>query len=181
MDQMHSDLIDMLSDAPAPMARLYRHWQSLRTTADIPSRAVLDPLDISYCLGNLLLTEVETDPLRFRYRLVGTNLVDLYGEEATGRYVHQMFSRNVRREAIAAYSGVVAERRPAYAARRFRILFRELGYHRLMLPFADGEDRVGQVLVAIYPLSPDLRKAGQWRPLVEDLASWEEVAAESAA
>jgi len=46
----------------------------------------MDPVDIRRLLPWIWLTEVQRDPLRFKYRLVGTVHVEAFGEDATGQW-----------------------------------------------------------------------------------------------
>jgi hypothetical protein len=52
----------------------------------MPSRRDIDPLDLKELLGWLLLIDVECSPLRFRFRLIGTEIVGIRGMDLTGRY-----------------------------------------------------------------------------------------------
>ena len=53
----------------------------------MPLRADLDPADLRDLLSSLIIVEVEHQPTRFRYRLVGTRVVDFNKMEFTGRYL----------------------------------------------------------------------------------------------
>ena len=111
----------------------------------LPRRADLDPVDIAYCLGNVALVEI--GPLfRPRYRLVGTKLAELLGEDPTGRYLDEMYSPAIRSEALGAYRRTVETGTPDYTERVFNLLFLKFGYYRLLLPFSwrsEGSGRSG--------------------------------------
>jgi hypothetical protein len=141
---------------------LLQHWYNLKGDKPLPRRADLDPTDIAYCLGHVALIEIEP-PFRPRYRLVGTRLVDLLGEDPTGRYVDEMYSPAIRREALDAYRRTIETGEPDYAERVFNLLFLKFGYYRLMLPFAwHSEGRADLVLVAFYPTDRAIRRAVDW-------------------
>lgn len=52
-----------------------------------PGKDFLDPLRLRFLLGSLSLLEVEKEPLRFRYRLVGTDVVQRLDTELTGKWL----------------------------------------------------------------------------------------------
>jgi len=73
-------------------AELFRYWRSL-WPADglLPGRQHVDPLAIPRLLPWLRLYEVHRDPLRFKYRLVGTECVRMLGRDPTGRWFDETF------------------------------------------------------------------------------------------
>ena len=52
------------------------------------SRADIDPVDIRYAIGNVILIDViDGEPLQFRIRLHGTNLAERVRFDLTGGFV----------------------------------------------------------------------------------------------
>jgi hypothetical protein len=79
---------DIESIKSARVHRLHSYWRSRGAAAGgLPTRAQVDPVDLRSLLPNLFIVEVETDPPRFRYRLVGTAVVEYNQLEFTGRYL----------------------------------------------------------------------------------------------
>ncbi|WP_268914401.1 PAS domain-containing protein [Arenibaculum pallidiluteum] len=62
-----------------------RYWNRIRGDMAVPRRASLDPLDIPELLSFTILVDVLSDPLDFRYRLVGTEMEFLSSVRLTGR------------------------------------------------------------------------------------------------
>ncbi len=144
------------------LRRLLQHWDDLRGDQRLPRRADLDPTDIAYCLGNIALVEIEP-PFRPRYRLVGTRLADLLGEDPTGRYVDEMYSPGTRADALAAYRRTIETGEPDYSERIFNLLFLKFGYYRLLLPFAwRSEGQADLVVAAFFPTDRSFRRAIDW-------------------
>jgi hypothetical protein len=52
------------------LRRLYDYWNGKRAGREFPSRADLDPLELRWIVGNLLLLDVQRDPPRFRFRVM---------------------------------------------------------------------------------------------------------------
>ena len=79
-------------DAPLPqcdakVAQLHRYWRSIRPTGLLmPGRQHFDPADVPSLLPTVRLYDVHRDPWRFRYRLVGTELVRILGRDPTGSW-----------------------------------------------------------------------------------------------
>ena len=87
---------DMVSPTPfllpedaAPKIRaLYAYWQAIHPEPDrLPGRQHLDPLDIPELLANIWMADVQREPLRFRFRLVGTEIVKFTGRDSPGRWL----------------------------------------------------------------------------------------------
>lgn len=58
-----------------------------RGTRRFPSRADIDPLDFAYAIGWINLLDVSFNPVRFRFRLHGTELRSKNQIDMTGRYL----------------------------------------------------------------------------------------------
>ncbi len=73
---------------------LYEYWASLGPGGGkLPGRRDFDPLAVPHLLPNVMLLDVVGQPPRFRYRLVGTRMVDALGSDLTGRWLDEAHSR----------------------------------------------------------------------------------------
>jgi hypothetical protein len=78
----------------AKIAVLHRYWCDIRPIgAPIPGRQHLDPADIPALLPTIRLYDVHRDPWRFKYRLVGTGLVRMFGRDPTGSWFDDGFAQ----------------------------------------------------------------------------------------
>lgn len=77
------------SRVDSPRIQRFRdYWNARRAGPDaVPLRADFDPSHLRELLPNIVIMEVERDPLRFRYRLVGTRVAEFNGLDFTGRYL----------------------------------------------------------------------------------------------
>lgn len=66
------------------------YWIKIRGTRAMPSRADLDPLDIRQILPHVVLLDVASDPLDFRYRLIGTKIVSQLNNDHTGKWMSEI-------------------------------------------------------------------------------------------
>ena len=66
---------------------LHAHWRSIRPAgARMPGRQHFDPAALAKLLPMIRLYDVFRAPWRFRYRLMGSELVRILGRDMTGRW-----------------------------------------------------------------------------------------------
>jgi hypothetical protein len=74
-----------------PMVRrLYDYWLSIAPPGRLPARRHIVPEDIAALWSRLWMLDVVRNPLRYRYRLCGTELVRAFGCEVTGRWLDEV-------------------------------------------------------------------------------------------
>lgn len=71
------------------LQHFYQYWRHIHPPQGLPGRHHFDPLAIASLLPNVWLLDVQRDPFRLRYRLVGTRIVDAIGCEVTGRWLDE--------------------------------------------------------------------------------------------
>ena len=132
------------------LRRILQDWDGWRGARPFPARADFVPEQIKYLLGNVVLLDVLRQPLRFRYRLIGTNLV-ARRYELTGRTMDQHPDPEFRPAAIAFNTRVVEERRPLRF--QYRILSRAsrgwIDYESLNMPLSADGAEIDMILCAI--------------------------------
>ncbi len=107
---------DIEQSTSAMVQALYAWWMAHQGDAGIPDRSALWPGDIIKLLPFMFLAELEAEPFRVRYRLVGTKAVALTGFDFTGRYLDEL-QRVPAEVPWAEYYKMVAEtRRPLLGA-----------------------------------------------------------------
>jgi hypothetical protein len=75
--EIHSKLI----------ATLETHWIDLRGDRPMPRRDEIDPLNFVSLLSYISIVELHYDPFRVRYRLVGTEVARIVGENFSNRWL----------------------------------------------------------------------------------------------
>jgi hypothetical protein len=95
--------------------RFAAYWAGLSRGGALPARRDLDPAAFVFCLPNVLLMDLSHDPLRVRYRLVGTAVTEVAKLDFTGRYLDEVLFPNARFDWMGLYRRLVAERRPLFA------------------------------------------------------------------
>ena len=71
---------------------LYEYWQSIHPAPGrLPARRHFYPMAIPRLLPNIWVLDIHREPLRFRYRLVGTYMVTALGADVTGSLFHEIY------------------------------------------------------------------------------------------
>jgi hypothetical protein len=90
---------------------LYDWWSANVGPAGIPDRGAFDLIEHRLLMPCVLISDVEPEPFRIRYRLVGTRIVANLGVDFTGRYLDEFLGPNFTVPWVDYY-------RQAYATRR---------------------------------------------------------------
>ena len=77
--EIHSKLIETLE----------AHWDDLRGDRPMPRRDEIDPLNFVSLLSYISIVELHYDPFRVRYRLVGTEVVRIVGEDFSNKWLQE--------------------------------------------------------------------------------------------
>lgn len=133
-----------LGDCPPEVRGLYLYWAEKRGGKRLPARADIDPIEMREWLGRLLLYEVvagDDGAADFRYRLVGSRLVHVFGADLTGKRVSEGSYMSDPAITLNNLRAVLANGRPRYRTDRLPGLSnRATTLERLFLPLAsDGE------------------------------------------
>src|ERR1051326_8685450 len=72
------------------LRRLYDYWRSIKPVGGLPCRQDLVPEDIAPLWSRAWMLDVFRAPLRYRYRLCGTEMVRSLGREVTGQWVDEV-------------------------------------------------------------------------------------------
>jgi hypothetical protein len=144
----------MLTIAHPLLRRLYDYWSGKCSGGELPSRGSIDPLDLGFIIGNLMLIDVlpPADAPRFRIRLHGTNLAERAGYELTGKMLDDLPIEDFRKRAQESFTTVVRSRQPFHSERDRLIGGVSHRYEVLMLPLFDDAKRVNMLLIGlVYP------------------------------
>jgi hypothetical protein len=131
------------------LRRLFDYWDAKRAGNPLPSRAAIDPLDFSYVLANVALVDVLRDPLRYRFRVVGTEIVNRDGTDLTGKSTEDHPLPEYRMLLRQTYTDVVTAGAPAVFERERMMDNKIRRYEVLYLPLASDGVTIDMLLVAI--------------------------------
>jgi hypothetical protein len=133
------------------LLNLAAYWSARRDGARLPQRSDIDPLDMPRrLLPHLALAEpAGSGDGAIRFRLVGTEVVQRTGRDATGKTSADILQGAYRAYIEGLYATVLAKAQPLYAETTRQ--WPEEGssrVRRLLLPVSDGHGGVGYVLTA---------------------------------
>jgi hypothetical protein len=140
----------MLTITHPKLQRLYEYWSEKRAGRSMPARGDIDPIDMRFVIGNLILIDVIAgEPLGFRIRLHGTNLVEHVGYELTGKMLDELPQVEFRDLSQKSFTKVVTTKEPLQG-RRDRILDGRLRqYETLILPLSSDGSEVDRILCGL--------------------------------
>jgi hypothetical protein len=127
-------------DARHPALRqFYDYWVSKCVDGRPPARHDVDPVEMKPFLRYVIMFDVErvNGVYRFRHRLVGTHIVELFAEEVTGRYVDEMVGDDEYPRVYRRLVDVVERQEPVYGTYHAPTPHRDFAkYEHLTVPLA---------------------------------------------
>lgn len=116
----------------------------------IPHRDAFRPTELVPILPSLAVVEVLQDGTAFRYRLVGSRIVQIAGRNATGLMLDgDLYGAELSRM-ISPYLSVVRARAPVQT--RSPVLFADTwrASDNLFVPFTTSGDAVDQIIASVH-------------------------------
>jgi hypothetical protein len=149
----------------ARLTGIYRYWEAKRGERKMPARRDLRPEEMREFLGYLVLVDVEpSTPPRFRFRLVGSEIVGAYGRDLTGLYVEDATPISYRNLLMRHYSRAAEVARPILHRVRFmEWTGKTHELIRLILPLSDDNQTVNMLLI-VSAFGDELNKGRQETP-----------------
>jgi len=136
------------------MRQLHGYWLGIHPAAGVlPGRQHLDPSAISMLLPFVWLADVQREPLRFRYRLLGTEHARVFGRDYTGWWLDETHANFTASPGYHQYLAAVEERRAGYRRGHTLVMLPKdyRSIERLLLPLArDGEEVDMLLAISLY-------------------------------
>ncbi len=132
------------ADADPRLRRLYDYWRSVHPPGGgLPGRQHIDPCDMVPLLRWIWMMDVHRNPLRFRYRLLGTEQVNAMERDFTGRWIDEVHPQFVSSVSYAQYVKSVERGEPGYlkGPPPYHVSKDFMQVERLLVPLArNGKD-----------------------------------------
>lgn len=151
---------DMVCRDPL-LLELHRYWDSKRNGRRFPSRRDIDPAEIPRYLGNVFLIDVSHEPLRLRYRLLGTRITDVMRRDSTGKFYDEIYAPDLLEAIYRSFHWMFENGQPLrthgenyYPDRNFYT------YEALNLPLSANSETIDMVFGGLvfhpkFPPKPD--------------------------
>lgn len=130
------------------LTALCSYWAAKCAGRKMPRRSDIDPTEIPLLLPHVFITEVH-QPLRFRFRLVGTAICDRWNENYSGKWLDELALGEDREAVLRQYERAWRSAAPSFDSAEFtNELGRYLHYRRLLLPLSDDGNTPNMLLGA---------------------------------
>lgn len=162
MELQFSDVQSQAKSVPLPrdvefadyhvkIREIISYWRSIHPAQGLPGRQHFDPVDIPRLLPNLRLVDVEGNPPRFKTRLMGTVLVDFFGQEHTGCYFDDLYPKFAETATYIDMMDVVTSKQPNYRFGAPGLVYEKefATVERIYLPMATDGVLVDLILTCI--------------------------------
>ena len=152
----------------ARVRELYDYWAGKRRGRPMPSRDDIDPAEIKTLLPYLMITEVHYNPLRVRYRLLGTRIVEAAKTDLTGQWLHEADLSGNNSIWIEVYRRVTETMAPVFGRTRATVGPGDIQmFDWVVLPLSDDGATVNHTLKLedwemLRPLSREDVDAAEW-------------------
>lgn len=124
-------------------------WEERKADRSMPSRADFNPETLKGYLGHLTLIDIERDPLRFRYRLVGTVVTNATGRDVTGHYLDDCYTKPHYENVIRSFYQAMETFEPVRSSGTMSHTDKEhLLVETLDMPLSDDGKTVNMILKA---------------------------------
>jgi hypothetical protein len=130
------------------LRRLYAYWNERRGDRRCPARRDIDPVDFSYALGSIMLVDVLRDPVRFRVRLHGSELVNRDHYDLTGKLLDDLPKTDFNVMVVERCQSLVATGDPVLIHHDRVLDGRDRRYEALWLPLSCDGANVTMLLCA---------------------------------
>lgn len=132
------------------LADFLLYWRSkFDAEGNPPRQEDINPAEIAHLMPGILILERRQTAavLHYFYRLAGTSHYEANGLDLTGRYVDDVYSAEIAREAYDAYEQILSSGRPHYWARPNPLPDRKMSeYERIIMPLRDGDGTLSMLI-----------------------------------
>ncbi|MBV8653428.1 MAG: PAS domain-containing protein [Alphaproteobacteria bacterium] len=140
---------DLLAAVSEPrLQRFLAYLEEKRAGRAFAARGDIDPLDFAYILGDVVLLDVLREPLRFRYRVVGTALAGWRGYDLQGKLVDDHPDPEYRDFVLARYRETVELRRPTGGVYDLFLDGKQRSYQCVRVPLSTDGTTVDMIIAA---------------------------------
>ena len=94
------------------LRRLLEMWNERSADGSLPTREEFQAEDLIMFGGRVVLIDLEAEPFRMRYRLIGTKITEMLGRDSTGRYLDEIYGPEYYRRQSEHFRRVATERLP---------------------------------------------------------------------
>lgn len=126
---------------------LFDYWRACARGRSLPARASISPAAIPSLLPGISILDAGKNPKDIIYRLAGTRLRDIFGQEVTGRSVFDLEFGEKRDYWLTVFRKVIEERVPMQGAIKGPVVDRDhVVLFWLRLPLSNDGQTINKIL-----------------------------------
>lgn len=130
---------------------VYRYWQSKCGDRVFPRREDIDPTEIPALLPHVYLVDVIDGGRDFRFRLLGTHIVESVGLEFTGQLVSEFTRTHKGDRRGRDYYRLIEHREPQHASGSLVSCGREhLQYEKVICPLSSDGEKIDMIFGGLF-------------------------------
>ena len=146
--------VDVSALISGKLLELNNFWNKARNGMPLPCAASFDPIHIPKHLSQVFLIQVDHDPLRFAFRVVGEDPHEAFGTNVSGMEVSSIELQGlpVGKMMHEGYEWIISQRKPvAMAGPNGALVDGYTNQEMIYLPFSDGGASITRILgAAVY-------------------------------
>jgi len=109
-------MLDESLDFKTPeLQAAYRLWAEKCGAKTMPSRSDFSHDDLAPFMGNIALINVENQPVRYQFRLIGTNITSIVKRDMTSGYLDEIYDVDAFSNVVRSFEYILENRRPVRA------------------------------------------------------------------
>jgi hypothetical protein len=143
------DAVELRLDDPAldsDIRQAHDYWRRKRAGRLAPTRADIDPIEIAPLLPRVMLVDVSTDPIDFRFRLAGTGIFKIHGAELTNKRAFELEPPAYGALIHRLYGDALARRAPVAHRLLIECATRRSAYMRIILPLSEDGQAINRLM-----------------------------------
>ena len=122
-------------------------WRSKMRDGKIPSRSDFQAEEFMQFGGRIVLIDVERQPLRFKYRLIGSHITNVLDRDSTGKYLDEIYDSDFYTKAVETYKRNIDEKIPFRAHGEMVHAFKPyLSFEAVDIPLSSDGESVDMIL-----------------------------------
>jgi hypothetical protein len=131
------------------LQQLHAYWTTIRGICRMPPRAKIDPAEMKFILGQVMMIDVTDRPAGFKVRLQGTELAWCLGSDITGKTLEELRFPGLRALLRDCFAQSVIALAPFHQTSRQSGDFVPRLYSVLALPLSADDRHVDKLLVGV--------------------------------
>ena len=129
---------------------LVSHWKSKRRDDRLPARSDFPAESLKPWMGCITLVDVVRDPMRFRWRLIGTTVTEHMGRDSGGKWFEDLYDAPTLAKHVSAYRTAVERGGPAYFRGNLQYVNKDYRYfNSVHLPLAEDGTTVDMLMLGM--------------------------------